>query len=279
MVERSSPACIPNSEVLTLHSESVDQKYRIPVALPMDYAESQDKYPVLYVLDADMVFAYATDLVRSAVSLRSFSFMGSDPFVAHVPRLIVVGIGYPMSWYDQPRLWWSLRTRDQTPTPNPDDARALGLEGTDGGNARKFLRFIRRELMPYVNANYRTVPEDSTIVGHSGGGLFALYVLFHEPETFKRYVVSSPSLWWDKKVAFDYEGEYASRRKDLPARLFLSVGSLEDGMVTNLKELVSVLKERGYTGLDWESHVFKDETHLSVGYPAICRGMTFVFGK
>jgi len=279
MVERSSPAFVPNSEVLTFHSKSVDQEYRIPIALPMDYAKSQDRYPVLYILDADFLFSYTADVIRGAASLRSIGLLGQDPFVAHVPNLIVVSITYPISWYDQPRLWWSLRTRDQTPTPNRDDARVLGLEGTDGGNAGKFLRFIKEELMPYVNANYRTVREDSTIVGHSGGGLFALYVLFHEPERFRRYVVSSPSLWWDKKVTFKYEREYASRRTDLPARLFLSVGSLEDGMVTNLKELVAVLKERGYSGLEWESRVFEGETHFSVGYPAIYWGSAFVFAK
>ncbi len=86
-------------------------------------------------------------------------------------------------------------------------------------------------------------------------------------------------MWWDKKVTFQYEREYASRHTGLKARLFLSVGSLEDGMVTNLKELVAVLRERAYTGLDWESHVFEDETHISVGYPAIYRGITFAFAR
>lgn len=277
MVTRSSPASIPSSEVLTFHSKSASQEYRIPVALPMNYAKSQERYPALYVLDADFGFAYTTNLVRSAESTRSLGFLGSDPFVAHVPRLIVVGIGYPTNMFDQPKLWWNLRCRDQFPTSNPDDARMHGFEETPGGNAEKFLRFIRGELMPYINANYRTALKDSTIVGHSGGGLFALYVLFHDPETFRRYVVSSPSLWWDKKVIFDHERNYASQHTDLPAKLFLSVGSLEGG--TAMKELVEVLKQRRYRGLDWESHVFEDERHISVWAPAYCWGITSVFTK
>jgi len=196
------PISITNSEARTLYSKSVGQEYRILIALPMNYAESNDRYPVLYVLDADMVFGFITELVRSAASVRALGILSSDPFPLYVPNLILVGISYPTSWYEQPKLWWSVRTRDLTPTQNPDDARGLGLEGTFGGNAGKFLRFMRNELMPMVNSNYRTDPEDSTIVGHSGGGLFALYVLFHQPETFRRYVVSSPSLWWDKKVTF-----------------------------------------------------------------------------
>jgi predicted alpha/beta superfamily hydrolase len=273
------PVSIPNSEVRTLHSKSVDQEYRILIALPMNYAESNDRYPVLYMLDADMVFGWITDLVRSAASTRELGILSSDPFPLYLPNPIIAGIGYPITWFDQPKLWWSIRTRDLTPTPNADDARGLGMEGTSGGNAEKFFRFMRDELMPYVDLNYRTDPNDSTIVGHSGGGLFALYVLFHQPETFKRYVASSPSLWWDKNVIFEIEREYASKHTELPAKLFLSVGSLEKQMASNLKELVKILKRRNYVGLEWESHIFEDEGHFSVGGPAICRGISSVFSK
>ena len=154
----------------------------------MNYAESDEKYPVLYVLDADMLFGWVTALVREAASLRAVGY----PTAGFVPpNLIVVGIGYPMTVRRQPKLAFSLRTRDQTPTKNPWDKEWGGISG----GAKNFLRFIRDELMPCINSNYRTDPTDSTIVGHSLGGLFALYVLFHEPDTFRRYVASSPSLW------------------------------------------------------------------------------------
>jgi predicted alpha/beta superfamily hydrolase len=270
---------IPNSEVRTLYSKSVGQEYRILIALPMNYAGSNDRYPVLYVLDADMVFGWITELVRSAASARTLGILSSDPFTLYVPDLILVGISYPISWFDQPKLWWSIRTRDLTPSQNPDDARTLGLEGTSGGNAKKFLRFMRNELIPWVNSRYRADPKDSTILGHSGGGLFALYALFHQPKAFRRYVASSPSLWWDKKVIFEYEREYASKHTKLSAKLFLSVGSLEGPMVSNVEELVRVLEQRKYVGLEWESHIFEDEGHFSVGGPAICRGISSVFSK
>jgi predicted alpha/beta superfamily hydrolase len=275
----SSPILIPNSEVRTLYSKSVDQKYRILIALPKNYAECKDRYPVLYVLDADMAFVWVTDLVRGAASTRELGILSSDPFPLHVPNLIVASIGYPITWYEQPKLWWSIRTRDLTPTQNADDARGLGMEGTSGGNAERFLRFIRGELMPYINSNYRTDPSDSTVVGHSGGGLFALYVLFHQPETFKRYVASSPSLWWDKKVIFEIERKYATQHTELPAKLFLSVGSQEKQMVSDLEELVKILKQRKYIDLEWESHLFEDEGHFSVFGTAVCRGIASVFSK
>jgi predicted alpha/beta superfamily hydrolase len=279
MIDNSPPVFIRNSEVRKLYSKSVHQEYRILVALPLNYAESNDKYPVLYVLDADTSFAYVTDLVRSAPSGRTLGILGSDPLYLYVPNLIVVGIGYPVTWFDQPKLWWSLRTRDLTPTKNLDDARGLRMEGTSGGNAEKFLGFMRDELMPFINSNYRTASKDSTIVGHSGGGLFALYVLFNEPETFRRYVVSSPSLWWDKKVIFEIESEYATEHTELAAKLFLSAGSLELTIASDLKKLVEILKQRKYMGLEWESHVFEDEGHISVWGTAICKGISSVFSK
>lgn len=279
MARSSFPVFIPNSEVKKLTSESIGQEYRILVALPMNYAESNDKYPVIYVLDADMAFEWVTGLVRGAASLRAVEPLSSYLMARNVPDLIVVGIGYPVTWYERPKVWWSLRTRDLTPTPNADDARALGMEGTSGGYAKKFLRFMRNELMPYINANYRTTHKDSTIVGHSGGGLFALYVLFHQPKTFKSYVASSPSLWWDKKVMFEYERVYASKHNELSAKLWLSAGSLEPTIASDAKQLVEILEQRKYRGLEWESHVFEDEDHISVYGTAICRGITSVFSK
>jgi len=50
-------------------------------------------------------------------------------------------------------------------------------------------------------------------------------------------------------------------------------------MVTILKELVKILEQRKYVGLEWESHIFKDEGHFSVGGTAICRGISSVFSK
>lgn len=275
-----SPVSIPNSEVRTLSSKSVGQEYRILVSLPIypNYAESNDKYPVLYVLDPDTFFGWVTDLARLATGLRAVGYP-TGSFVP--PNLIVVGISYPTTVLRQPKLLVGLRTRDQTPTKSPDD----GMSGGISGGAEKFLRFVRDELMPYINRNYRTDPEDSAIVGHSLGGLFTLYVLFHEPSSFRRYVASSPSLWWDKKVIFEHEREYASKHTELPAKLFLSVGGAEElefpnaHSTSNLKELAEILENRKYKGLEWKSHIFEGEGHLSVMGTAICKGISSVFSE
>ncbi len=279
MDSSSSPVFIPNSEARTLFSKSVDQEYRILIALPVNYAKSDCRYPVLYVLDPDVIFGWVTDLIRAASFLRALGPKATTDSIVNVPDLIVVGIGYPNAVVEQPRLHWGLRCRDLTPTKMSEDK----PWGGSTGGASRFLRFVRDELMPFVNSNCRTDPEDSVIVGHSAGGLFALYVLFHEPEAFRRYVVSSPFLWWDHKVTFTYEHEYARKHVDLTAKLFLSAGTLEelDGlhMTSNLKEFARILEKRKYRGFDLKTHIFEDEDHISVIGTAICKGISSVFSE
>ena len=67
----------------------------------------------------------------------------------------------------------------------------------DGG-AGSFLRFIRQELMPFIQSSYPVRPEEKAIAGSSFGGLFALYTLFHHPDTFNCYIIGSPSIGWDE---------------------------------------------------------------------------------
>ena len=253
-------ATIPRTEVRTLLSSVSGRYYRIYIALPLTYSQDSDKtYPVVYLLDGNMWFGMATEISRLLYFDRE-----------ELPELIIVGIGYDT---DDPSEVKELRLRDLTPTQTE--------AGT--GEAEEFLRFIQNDLIPHVNANYRTEPTDCTIVGQSLAGLFSLYALFHAPETFNRYVISSPSLWWDDKVAFEYEDEFAGEHSELPVKLFLSVGELEEqewpgiGMISNLQELHKKLEDRNYGGLEMQMVIMEDETHSSVFPGALTKGLKTVF--
>jgi predicted alpha/beta superfamily hydrolase len=66
--------------------------------------------------------------------------------------------------------------------------------------ANHFLSFLRTELFPFVEANYRGDPERRILSGWSFGGLFGLHTLFRQPESFSDYLILSPSIWWDEKT-------------------------------------------------------------------------------
>jgi predicted alpha/beta superfamily hydrolase len=62
-----------------------------------------------------------------------------------------------------------VRARDFTPTKT-------SREATSGG-AAAFLDFLEHEVIPFVDRTYRTIPSDRGLLGHSYGGLFAIYAL------------------------------------------------------------------------------------------------------
>src|SRR6201999_1983766 len=101
-----------------------------------------------------------------------------------------------------------LRLRDMTPDHD------ASIRRSHAGRSAFFLRFIKEELKPYIQKNYRA-STDAVYAGMAIGGVFGLYVLFHEPETFKRYLIASPSIWYDSTVLFKYEKEYVQTHHDL----------------------------------------------------------------
>jgi len=270
------PVTLPDTEVRLLKSSIVNDTYGLHISLPITYVNSERTYPVVYLTDGNGLFP----LVRCISEGLSGGL--------EIPRLIIVGIGYDT---DDAREWGRLRERDLLPTDASATDAARRQEftktGIRRGQAGSFLRFIREELKPFINSNYRTNPEDSTYIGNSYGGLFGLYVLFHHPDTFNRYVIGSPAIHHDNKVALVYESNYAANHNDLPVRMFMAVGAREEmddhlidpsfQFVTNVKVLAKRLQKRRYPGLQLTTHVFEDETHFSVIPATFSRGLRVVF--
>lgn len=280
------PATLPGAHEYSLHSPAIGTTFLITVSeprkvhvggplLPPD--PNRTKRPVIYVLDGNAFFPTVESIARNLQS-------GGE-----MPASIIVGIGY-----DDVNLPWGpmrLRMRDLAPTPNSTPLPAVrapegvSMEMPEGGGAPALLDFITGSVKPFVEANYSADPTDSTLVGYSLGGLFALYTLFHRPGAFTRYLAGSPSIWWDDCRATRYEEEFAANHADLPARVFMSIGSREEEpeeakparMVQNMLAMTESLRSRNYPGLHLTSHVFEDETHASGMFTAYARGLRVLF--
>jgi len=83
--------------------------------------------------------------------------------------------------------WADYRTRDLTPVnePSTDEYWNKSLSEITGrefnvksGGSDKFLDFIAKELIPFIESNYRVSTGERCLGGYSYGGLFSLYTLF-----------------------------------------------------------------------------------------------------
>mgnify|MGYP001192252355 FL=1 len=268
---------IENTEQFEIFSKDINQEFIINIGLPPNYSKDHDKYPVVYVTDAGSNF---------------IGLMGSLPlmqFVNDLPSFVLVGIDYksPNSMDSM-----SLRNRDLTPTNDKiwmaaqkDMYKIFGedLPQVDAGGAKYFLDFINDEIKPFINKKYYVDTTDQTYCGFSLGGLFGLYTLFNSSDSFKRYVIGSPSIWWDDRHILKVEEEYAKKNKNLSAKVFMSTGDLEEEggdnfkMISNMKALSNTLLSRNYKGLDLETAIFEDETHCSAVSATLNRGLRNVF--
>ncbi|HSL46145.1 MAG TPA: alpha/beta hydrolase-fold protein [Anaerolineales bacterium] len=243
---------IPETEIRQIESSKTGRSYDIYVRLPSGYEQNQKKYPILYVLDGQWDFKLLD------------SIYGGLVYDGFVPEMIIIGITYSG---DDPD-YGSLRTMDYTPMHD------LFFPGS--GDGPKFFAFFKEELIPFVESTYRVDPSQRALMGGSFGGTFTLYAMFTEPTLFSGYVAASPIVVFGNKDVFRQEAAYASSHPDLPVRLFLSVGELED-MRQPVEEFMQVLNERNYTGLEMMTRTIEGEEHAGNKPEAYNRGLRFIF--
>lgn len=243
---------LAGTELRQLDSAETGRSYDIYVRLPEGYVESQKQYPVLYVLDGQWDFKLLD------------SIYGGLYYDKFVPEMIIVGITYSG---DNPD-YGALRAMDYTPV------RDVFFPASGGGS--KFLAFFKDELIPFIEAEYRADPAQRALMGSSFGGTFTLYVMFAEPGLFHGYVAGSPIVTFGDRDVFNQESAYASEHRDLPARLFLSVGELEE-IAGPVEEFMQILRERNYTGFELETRTIEGERHASNKPETYNRGLRFIF--
>ena len=147
------------------------------------------------------------------------------------------------------------------------------------GGAALFLDFIKKELFPFIETNYRIDKNDRMLSGYSFGGLFAMYALFYEPGLFSKYFIGSPSIHFKDGITYDYELNYASNHSDLEADVFISAGELEDRTSQNIKKMVELLSSRNYENLNLKMVIFENEDHVTCYPAAMSRGLVELFSN
>ena len=248
-----------------LHSDETGLDYRIWVEVPNRYRAKPDAtFPVVICLDGLWTYGPVRDAFRIM------------PLGRELPEAVVVGVGHAAQ--DMVEVL-QFRAVDYTPTrfQSPPQT-GVRLPADDVGRADRFRRFLIDSLLPLLADRYR-LSDDRTMVGHSFSALFGVDTLLSEPAAFDRWVLTSPSIWWDDRVMLTREAAHAAQTEDVAATVFLSLGGdeVEDGF-GGQKELYEQLASRRYPSLDLHWELFPGETHQSVISAAVVRGLRTVFG-
>lgn len=252
---------LPLSEVRRIHAESNNKDYELYIQLPASYKNSTTAYPLIIVNDSRFAFPLASGAMQ---------LMGDRV----VKEAIVVGVSYSKG--DDSTI---SRTRDYTPTYSPNEPNGHSAAARKvSGHAKEYTAFLADQVIPLMQQHYRVDSSNKIFVGHSFGGLLGSYILVNRPEIFDHYIIGSPSLWYDKKVIFEMERQYAQKHKTLKAHAMIYVDDNDDSlnnkkMAEDVLAFEKILRSRNYAGLNLQVEVIKGENHHSVFPGLLSRGL------
>jgi predicted alpha/beta superfamily hydrolase len=283
-VSKPIPFVNPAIESMSLHSEINGRRYDMRIGLPASYSQGDARYPVFVVLDAEFAFgtAFETAMMEALWSKRAMAPTGTKV----VPEAIVVGISFPDTADDPFR-----RNYEFMPAVDIDDlpaAQSQFLKETSArfghqvrfGGSDAFLEVMRGEILPAIDAAYRTNPSRRMLFGESAGGTFACYALLTKPGTFTDYIIVSPgSLGGD---TFSREQMVASTHGDLKARVYLTAGEAEAEDATEIfsftARFAEVLRQRRYPSLTLHTWFIPGASHVQTAAPSIARALVELWG-
>lgn len=219
-------------EKTKLTSLNTGDVYEITIKRPKTF-DSSKYYNIVYFTDA---------------SLNSGKcILGLDD--SKTSNCILIGIGHTGNHVMR-------RQRDFIPSD------AGGYNNDQFGQASKFYLFVKKELMPYVD-NKITKQKTKIFIGHSFGGLLALYFSLKENRMFDQYYAISPSVWANYYELLKFEEKYKEKNTSYNATVYLYGGSLEvfNKVLSSTTTFYDTVKKRKYKDLSiyhkeikWANH-------------------------
>jgi len=244
---------IDDSQVRTLQSTIVKQEYQLLIKTPAGYGQSDKTYPVIFFLDAQWDFPLMV------------STYGQSYYDGFIPEAILVGIQWGGENPD-PNV---LRARDFTPSHM--------AEVPNSGGASKFLQFIKQELIPFVNNEYRS-NDHRVLMGSSYGGLFTLYAMFNEPNLFDGYIPSASASAWDDNFLYSYADSFAESKLERPIKLYSAIGEFDD-LMPAFDDLSAFFEKKNVKGLSFKFERLAGLGHASLKSAGNTWGLHYVFAK
>ncbi len=225
------------------------ERVKVSVYLPPGYGDQDNRrYDVLYINDGQDMPAVGLESTLS----RLYAQQAIEPVIVVAIDMLTDRMG---------TYGLSDRAAD---TSLPGRSRF----GPIGTRAHDYAQWLAGTLVPYIDSNYRTVPEayGRAMLGWSLGALQAFDMGWQYPELFGRVGAFSPSFWLPPLSGQGHERlaqamvEQGPRREGL--RMFIAVGSAEetddrdhDGVFDALDDALTLIRggrdgERDLRGME-----------------------------
>ncbi|KAF2081999.1 alpha/beta hydrolase [Flavobacterium sharifuzzamanii] len=246
-----------------IQSKELNEKRVLNIYLPEGYNPADTtKYPVIYLLDgsADEDFIHISGLVQ----------FNSFEWINQVPKSIVVGI----ATVDRKRDFTFPTTLEKDKTRFPTT-----------GHSDQFIAFIEKELQPFIEKKYMT-NDSKTIIGQSLGGLLGTEILLKKPNLFNKYVIVSPSIWWNNGSILDLDSIMLKENFNQPTEIYIAVGKegltpteIPRVMEVDANLLVEKLKESKSKNVKVYFDYFPEENHGSILHTAVSNSFKFFYPR
>jgi len=222
-------------KTIKLNSKILNQDREVQIYLPEDYGTSKEKCPVIYVFDSQKFF------------LNAVVYQQNLRFVDETPGYIVVGIK----------------------TKNSERRKLYNTEST------VFSTYLEKELLPYIDKTYRTLPSERVFFGWQRAAAFGIEVLASKPNLFKGYFIASPTFLTEKRVS--NVGEMLDKTTSLDNDLYFTLGDVEAWSLDSTSSLAELLKNKVNNKLRWKYDLFDDENHYSTTIVTMNKGLKSFF--
>ncbi len=246
-----------------IQSKHLAEKRILNIYLPEGYNKNDSaKYPVIYLLDGsdDEDFIHIAGLIQ----FNNFSWIN------RVPKSILVGIAN----VDRRRDFTYLTTIEADKKNYPTT-----------GHSDKFIAFIENELQPFIEKKYKTAPS-KTIIGQSLGGLLATEILLKKPLLFSKYIIISPSLWWDNGSLLKQSSDILQDHFIQETGIYIASGKegIGPGTTPHVMEVdANLLTEKLQHSKSKTVHVYFDylpqEDHATISHQAVFNAFRLLYPK
>jgi predicted alpha/beta superfamily hydrolase len=243
-----------SNDVQIVHSKILNQDRQIYIHVPLvDSVDVNNSLPVLYLLDGENHFHMLSAYIEY---LRHWKV---------IPPIIVVGIVSVD------------RRKDLTPVNSllDFDGKIDSSYKTSGGNDQ-FLDFIQKELMPYMEANFKTSPY-KIFAGHSLGGLTTINCMLTRPNLFDTYIAVSPSLWFGNKTILRLAEKKLPNLLMTNKKIFYSCGNEGGTFRNDILEFDKLIGQNSLKSFGHEYKYYLNENHMTEPIPAYYDALKFIF--